>query len=608
MLKNPRWREEIDTYRSIKSAFVIEGNISDLQMYVSDEYGLMLTNLDEYMYNFLLGERYQNIVFYNRVDGFYNKIDPQQAAEFSRLSKLESGREGVSIAAACKAVREAVKQTDESVSVVLNMASLLTAGPDRMDASEIENFATLLLATQEALRAPSRDGNWINNIIFFIVEKANDLPAWIYLNNPFVKVVTINKPEREMRLELIRAHRFEFRDIEKLSADELEKMENRLVGITEGFTYMELDRVLGLCGERQLSLSEAPKAINAYRYGQQDDPWSRLGKEQLVGISEALGKDVKGQPTAINAVADVIKRSAAGLSGLQHSSGRPKGVLFFAGPTGTGKTEMAKAMARYIFGDESTLLRFDMSEYGHEHSDQRLLGAPPGYVGYDAGGELTNAVKQHPFSILLFDEIEKAHPSILDKFLQILDDGRMTDSKGETVYFTETIIIFTSNKGIYKTMRDGTKVALVSPEDPYSVIEERVNEAVRDFFVSELGRPEILNRIGNNLVVFDFIRKESVPLILQKQLDNIITGLKDNNGIRVIIDKDSDAFKRLVSLSVQNLSFGGRGIGNVVEKYLLNPLGRAITDEGWERGSCYEILDIVQQEDESVAITARKKG
>ncbi len=607
MLKNPRWREEIDTYRSIKSAFVIEGNISDLQMYVSGDYGLMLTNLDEYMHTFLLGERYQNIVFYNRVDGFYNNMDPQQAAEFSQLSKLESGREGVSIAAACKAVREAVKQTDKSVSVVLNMASLLTTGPDRMDASEIENFATLLLATQEAVKAPSLDGNWINNIIFFIVEKANDLPAWIYLNNPFVKVVTINKPEREMRLELIRAHRFEFRDIEKLSADELEKMENRLVGITEGFTYMELDRVLGLCGERQLSLSEAPKAINAYRYGQQDDPWSRLGKEQLVGISEALGKDVKGQPTAINAVADVIKRSAAGLSGLQHSSGRPKGVLFFAGPTGTGKTEMAKAMARYIFGDESTLLRFDMSEYGHEHSDQRLLGAPPGYVGYDAGGELTNAVKQHPFSILLFDEIEKAHPSILDKFLQILDDGRMTDSKGETVYFTETIIIFTSNKGIYKTMRDGTKVALVSPEDPYSVIEERVNEAVRDFFVSELGRPEILNRIGNNLVVFDFIRKESVPLILQKQLDNIITGIKDNNGIRVILDKDSDAFKRLVGLSVQNLSFGGRGIGNVVEKYLLNPLGRAITDEGWERGSCYEILDIVQQEDESGAIIAKKK-
>ena len=268
---------------------------------------------------------------------------------------------------------------------------------------------------------------------------------------------------------------------------------------------------------------------------------------------------------------------------------------------------MAKAMARYIFGDESTLIRFDMSEYGHEHSDQRLLGAPPGYVGYDAGGELTNAVKQHPFSILLFDEIEKAHPSILDKFLQILDDGRMTDSKGETVYFTETIIIFTSNKGIYKTLRDGTKVELVKPEEPYSVIEEKVTAAVRDFFVSELGRPEILNRIGNNLVVFDFIRRESVPLILSKQLKNIISGLKDNNGIEVILSQESNAFKRLVDLSVQNLSFGGRGIGNVVEKYLLNPLGRAITDEGWERGSCYEIHDIVLQQDESAVISASRR-
>ncbi|MHB9308697.1 AAA family ATPase, partial [Fusobacterium polymorphum] len=154
--------------------------------------------------------------------------------------------------------------------------------------------------------------------------------------------------------------------------------------------------------------------------------------------------------------------------------------LFFVGPTGVGKTELAKSLASFIFGDENACIRFDMSEYNHEHSDQRLVGAPPGYVGYEAGGQLTNAVKEKPFCVLLFDEIEKAHGRILDKFLQILEDGRLTDGKGETVYFSETIIIFTSNIGAAEVDSN------IEPKE----VKKQFVEKVQKHFIEVLRRPE----------------------------------------------------------------------------------------------------------------------
>lgn len=167
-----------------------------------------------------------------------------------------------------------------------------------------------------------------------------------------------------------------------------------------------------------------------------------------------------------------------------------------------------------------------MSEFSQSHSDQKLLGAPPGYVGYEAGGQLTNAVRNKPFSILLFDEIEKAHPSILDKFLQILEDGRMTDGQGQTVYFSECIIIFTSNLGIYTRNPLGERVANVTIDMPYNEVSDKVKSAIADYFKLELGRPEILNRIGENIVVFDYIRPEIGQQILDAQINKIIRTLK----------------------------------------------------------------------------------
>src|SRR4029453_5714904 len=189
-----------------------------------------------------------------------------------------------------------------------------------------------------------------------------------------------------------------------------------------------------------------------FKVGATENPWKKTYlRERIADALPFIEERVRGQRPAVTKAIDILMRSVMGLTGAQaRSSGnRPRGVLFFAGPTGVGKTELAKTLTQLIFGDERAYIRFDMSEFAEEHTGARLLGAPPGYIGEDAGGAPTKGVPEEPFSVVRFDEIEKAHPRILDKFLQILEDGRLTDGRGNTVHFSESILIFTSNLGMY---------------------------------------------------------------------------------------------------------------------------------------------------------------
>ena len=388
----------------------------------------------------------------------------------------------------------------------------------------------------------------------------NVLPPALYLNNPLFREIAIPLPARKIRESAVLGLKEVFRLQPPLQQGGRELAD--FVDGLEGQSIRDIHNLARL-SRQETETSGALSLLNLYRHGRRHSPWEQLDHRKLQTIVETLGRRVKGQSEAIESVRRILVRAFTGLSGLQHSYRQrtPKGVLFFVGPTGVGKTELAKSIAEFLFGDEEACLRFDMSEFNHEHADQRLVGAPPGYVGYEAGGQLTNAVKQRPFSLLLFDEIEKAHPRILDKFLQILEDGRLTDGKGETVMFSDTVIVFTSNIG----------AAEVSHESQ-SVRDDFIQK-VRQHFVRELKRPELLGRIGEaNIIPFNFMRDEDFLIdIARAKLEPLRKGLKDKWGVSDLrLVKEAGILALLVN--DVDRGAGGRGVPNAITNKLIDPL------------------------------------
>jgi ATP-dependent Clp protease ATP-binding subunit ClpA len=326
-------------------------------------------------------------------------------------------------------------------------------------------------------------------------------------------------------------------------------------------------------------------AVRRYKVGVTEDPWLKIDRDKIRGADAFIRQRVKGQAHAVTHMLDIVKRALTGVGGSRRGN-RPRGVAFLAGPTGVGKTELAKTITSLLFGDESAYIRFDMSEFSSEHADQRLIGAPPGYVGYDVGGELTNAIREKPFSVVLFDEIEKAHPRILDKFLQILDDGVLTSGRGERVYFSEALIVFTSNLGIYKATETGERVANVLPSEPIEAVQSKVAAEIDRYFKLVLNRPEILNRIGENIIVFDFIRPDIAEQIFVQMVDATLADLA-SQGLRIVLE--DAALAALRSICLTDLSNGGRGIRNQLEAHLINPLARALFDQDAQAGDSYRI-------------------
>ncbi len=596
-----------------------------------------------------------NVALFDRL---YTKeyVDQVEGTESNQIQNPLS-RDMIRIRDAISMYEEAVLQNDgksyKPFLFILKSVSRFMVEPGRTSEREYPAFNVLFEISQ------IRD---VRSKLVMVVDKMNDLPTWLESenNNYLLKKLYISSPDSDFKTKYFLNEltelflpdysilRVPYYAVDGISlAADWEKRAGTLDGdmrkfnaFTEGFTVQTLQlfkRFLENEPNERTEIRDISVAVQRFKLGNQTDPWKSESLRTKIldkgkgGLLETMKSNILGQDQVLVKVHEGLKYAITGINRIKDNDRRPRAVFFLAGPTGTGKTEIAKLLARELFGSEDRMIRFDMSEFSAEHTDSRLFGAPPGYVGYEAGGELTQAVKQNPFSIILFDEIEKANGKILDKFLQILGDGRLTDGKGETVYFSDSIIIFTSNCGITAMYEASDKVAATklleiekhesagdieklfaakadwalysgikaesmsdkvfnrsgSFDDKlfYEYIKISVKLGVKTYFEQRLGRPELLGRIGeDNIVVYNFMTSKSAPFVAGKTIKDFTAFLRREHGITMQTSEEvtKHIIERVCRYEVLNL--GARGIVMTTENMLKTPIAEYLSREDRPEG------------------------
>ena len=439
--------------------------------------------------------------------------------------------------------------------------------PEELD--EIERRLKQLEIEREAIKREKDEAKLaqLNKEIAELKEQETSYKAKWQSEKELVNKIQQNKKEIEqLKFEADKAEREgDYGKVAEIRYGKLQSLENEIKSIQEDLKKKQGDNAMI---KEEVTAEDIADVVSRWT-GIPVSKMLQSERDKLLHLEDELHKRVIGQDEAIEAVADAVRRSRAGLQDPK----RPIGSFIFLGTTGVGKTELAKALAEYLFDDESLMTRIDMSEYQEKHTVSRLIGAPPGYVGYDEGGQLTEAVRRKPYSVVLFDEIEKAHPDVFNILLQVLDDGRLTDNKGRTVNFKNTIIIMTSNLGSSYIQSQFEKI---NDQNHDQVVEETKAEVMN--MLKKTIRPEFLNRIDET-IMFQPLSKNEIEQIVRLQINGIKKMLEEN-GITLQM---SDQAVDFIATAGYDPEFGARPVKRAIQRYLLNDLSKKLLSQEVDR-------------------------
>ena len=435
--------------------------------------------------------------------------------------------------------------------------------PEELD--EIERRLKQLEIEREAIKREKDEAKLaqLNKEIAELKEQETSYKAKWQSEKELVNKIQQNKKEIEqLKFEADKAEREgDYGKVAEIRYGKLQSLENEIKSIQEDLKKKQGDNAMI---KEEVTAEDIADVVSRWT-GIPVSKMLQSERDKLLHLEDELHKRVIGQDEAIEAVADAVRRSRAGLQDPK----RPIGSFIFLGTTGVGKTELAKALAEYLFDDESLMTRIDMSEYQEKHTVSRLIGAPPGYVGYDEGGQLTEAVRRKPYSVVLFDEIEKAHPDVFNILLQVLDDGRLTDNKGRTVNFKNTIIIMTSNLGSSYIQSQFEKI---NDQNHDQVVEETKAEVMN--MLKKTIRPEFLNRIDET-IMFQPLNKNEIEQIVRLQINGIKKMLEENGVTLQMSDQAVD----FIATAGYDPEFGARPVKRAIQRYLLNDLSKKLLSQ-----------------------------